>query len=636
MICKITDKRSDGGSSFKSLCSYMATGKKAGQEETTERVKYSGTRNLVSEKSDLRGIYEEMWLTSLKNSRVVDPVVHAIISWPEGEEPSEEQCREAVEIYAQEHGLGENQCYWALHEDTDNFHLHICFNRVDIETHRAVDLGLYKISNERSARKIEIAQGWQHQEGKFFEIVEQVNDQGEKVLVVQDKKRSKERRSISTKARDIEGRTGEMSAERTAQEVAAPIIYMADTWATLHAQLAEQGIRLEQKGSGGLLWIGDTAVKLSTAGRQCSMKKLIARLGQFEARDPAVAIKEFKPQTLARDTADEQSLVEYNKQRREFYIEKKKAKAEIDAWIKDRRVTFAASKKERRQKMYSKGWKGRKDELRQARSLLAYQFAVEAERLREEIKERRRRYRELYARWAKYEEWLRQQQKDLEADLWRYRHAEGIIFGAVAVYQIYDIEKFRPERTGRVVTYRSADGRTAFVDRGQLISVTQWHNDEAVRASLQIAAAKWKIVNVQGSAEFIERSIRAAAELGIQLRDPEMQRRVEELRKEFFRNERDSMGGNTDQDNQQQRGGPGAETRDLDTALRELETQRREASELARDSELERKAREAEQQRLAAETSRRTREQERRDQKRESEIAARESKTESKGHGGRV
>ena len=528
MICKITDKRSDGGSSFKSLCSYMATGKKVVQKETTERVKYSGTRNLVSEKSDHRGIYEEMWLTSLKNTRVVDPVVHAIVSWPEGEEPTETQCQEAVEIYAVEHGLEENQCFWALHEDTDNFHLHICFNRVDIATHKAADLGLYKISNERAARKIEIAQGWQRQEGKFYAIVEQVNDQGEKILVVQDKMRSKKRRAISTKARDLEMQTGEKSAERVAQELAAPIIYKADTWATLHAQLAEQGIRLERKGSGGILWIGETPVKLSVA---YSMKKLIARLGPFRPRELSVDIKKFKPQTLARDAAEEKSLAEYNKQRRDFYVEKRRAKAELNAWIVGRRASFTASKEERRQKMYGRGWKGRKNELQQARSLLAKEFAEEEIQLRAEIMERRNKYREQYARWAKYEEWLRKQQKEIEADLWRYRNAEAVIYGTVVIYKPIAVDKFQSELTGKVVSYKNLEGRTAFVDRGSLMTIDRWRDDDVIRAAIDVGMRKWGSFTVGGLGEFKQAVVGIAAESdNIIINNPDLAQRLKELR----------------------------------------------------------------------------------------------------------
>jgi hypothetical protein len=40
-------------------------------------------------------------------------------------------------------------------------------------------------------------------------------------------------------------------------------------------------MRIEQKGSGAILWVGNVAVKASTAGRYCSLSVLEKRLGEF-------------------------------------------------------------------------------------------------------------------------------------------------------------------------------------------------------------------------------------------------------------------------------------------------------------------------------------------------------------------
>jgi hypothetical protein len=45
--------------------------------------------------------------------------------------------------------------------------------------------------------------------------------------------------------------------------------------------LAREGIRFERKGSGAVMWIGDEAVKASSAGRDCSLSALQKRFGEL-------------------------------------------------------------------------------------------------------------------------------------------------------------------------------------------------------------------------------------------------------------------------------------------------------------------------------------------------------------------
>lgn len=78
---------------------------------------------------------------------------------------------------------------------------------------------------------------------------------------------------------------GDRSAKRSALEVAAPIIRQSRSWLEMHEALGREGIRFEPKGSGAILWIGDEAVKASSAGRECSMP-LQKRLGEFAPSPP--------------------------------------------------------------------------------------------------------------------------------------------------------------------------------------------------------------------------------------------------------------------------------------------------------------------------------------------------------------
>jgi hypothetical protein len=55
--------------------------------------------------------------------------MHLLLSWREDENPTREQVGEAVNITLDEMNLSECQAVHALHQNTDNMHLHICVNR---------------------------------------------------------------------------------------------------------------------------------------------------------------------------------------------------------------------------------------------------------------------------------------------------------------------------------------------------------------------------------------------------------------------------------------------------------------------------------------------------------------------------
>ena len=114
-------------------------------------------------------------------------------------------------MFLGELGLGEHQCIYALHRNTDNYHLHLAINRVHPETERVVTVnGGFDIEvAHRALARIEHAQGWQREAGGRY----QVREQGELRRAEHPRPRPPE---PSTRARDFENRTGEKSAQRLA------------------------------------------------------------------------------------------------------------------------------------------------------------------------------------------------------------------------------------------------------------------------------------------------------------------------------------------------------------------------------------------------------------------------------------
>ncbi len=100
--------------------------------------------------------------------RCPQPVQLWIVSWRQGEQPTAAQANRAVGLFLAEMGLSEHQCIYALHRNTDNYHLHLAINRVHPDTERVVTVnGGFDIEiAHRAIARIEHEQGWQREIGR--------------------------------------------------------------------------------------------------------------------------------------------------------------------------------------------------------------------------------------------------------------------------------------------------------------------------------------------------------------------------------------------------------------------------------------------------------------------------------------
>jgi hypothetical protein len=195
-------------SSFQTLNDYITGKSKRRLAEAGEKIAFTGCLNLMS--VDTATL--QMNSLAFQNKRCADPVMHLLLSWRENENPTKEQVIEAVKIALGELNLSQCQTVYALHQNTDNMHLHICVNRIDPETTKAITPagGWTRRAMERAARRIEHAQGWQTESNTWSEI----NEQGELV-----RKPYSPENSVPQKVQDMENLTGEQSAIRKAQNI---------------------------------------------------------------------------------------------------------------------------------------------------------------------------------------------------------------------------------------------------------------------------------------------------------------------------------------------------------------------------------------------------------------------------------
>ena len=243
-------------------------------EEGRDKLAFAGSRNFLTttvaaQKKEMISLAEESIQSRM-------PVTHWILSWQENEQPTREQVDEAVSFFLRGMGLAEHQTFYALHKNTGNYHLHIAVNRTHpytqkvIQPHRGFDINeAHKIVAE-----IEHRQGWAPQINARY----RVNEQGYVVKNLRHRTQVKPK----PKAEDFENATGEKSAQRIAQERGHAIIQSASCWEELHAGLDAVGLRFVRKGSGAVIFVGDTAVKASSVDRNFGLSKLCKKLGEFK------------------------------------------------------------------------------------------------------------------------------------------------------------------------------------------------------------------------------------------------------------------------------------------------------------------------------------------------------------------
>ncbi|MGG5290027.1 relaxase/mobilization nuclease domain-containing protein [Pseudomonas shirazensis] len=157
MIGKITDK---GIGSFRNRIEYIFGLRKHEHALTTIR---TIGRNCFSpdplrnghdkDKIDVEGmiaefdVVEKLRNNAIDSDRIVKPVWHAILSLPPGEELTDAQWQETVEMYLRDLGFGDDNKWVAvLHGDTDHQHVHVVANRICMDE----EFSMVKDSNERS------------------------------------------------------------------------------------------------------------------------------------------------------------------------------------------------------------------------------------------------------------------------------------------------------------------------------------------------------------------------------------------------------------------------------------------------------------------------------------------------------
>lgn len=532
-------------SSFYALNTYILSGGNRGRGY--DKVAYANCINLYSLETATR----EMEMMQLTNKRAKKPVMHLLLSWREGEQPTREQVDEAVAITLKELDLDECQSVYALHQNTDNYHLHICVNRISPLTHKAIDPahGWTDKAMERAARRVEAAQGWEIEQNAWTKVtadghIEYLNKGDNNDYLP---KRNSQRVS------DMENASGEEAAISKGKAVVLPLLNsLKDTseWGSFHKALAAAGIRFEKKGSGAILHIGDIVVKASSVSRACTLKNLEKKLGVFEESTSPVneVAKKRLDQPSPTEAAKSHSNWErYVQERTDFYQHKKNKKELLGVkhsseWQALKQVQVAERKEI--QGVFKKTSRVRvgqyqKQTVNALRSVLAAQQAAERITLKEQQKGERDLFYRENPTYQSYKEWLISQGLTSEAQQWRYKrelnqeqvmtvpdeNIETVPKVSLIPTKARDIRDYTARISAnrkQVLFINKRNNEVAFIDNGRSLNILK-NDDSDLLAALQLASQKWGSVELRGTEEYKRKCVELAAMHNIKISNPELQ-----------------------------------------------------------------------------------------------------------------
>jgi len=244
--------------------------------------------SLWMEKCDARTDLEDLALAiieveatqKLNNRSNSDKSYHLLISFrKEDKIPCADDLKEIERAFAKALGFVDHQRIIGCHQNTDNFHMHVAYNKVHPDT-----------------LAIHIPFGDFKKLGKACHEVEKKYG----LTLEHDPEVLKEREN--TKAQDYETQTWEESFStyvKGHKNDITKILKQSSSWQEFHDKNNEYSIRFKTRGNG--LVIQNTKdkqqIKASTLGREFSKKSIEEKLGLFQAYQRSKVLNQAKPKT---------------------------------------------------------------------------------------------------------------------------------------------------------------------------------------------------------------------------------------------------------------------------------------------------------------------------------------------------
>ncbi len=245
--------RSLGKSDFAGLANYIT-------DAQSKAYRLSQVLVTNCEAATLPAAIEEVLATQYINTRAKnDKTYHLIVSFRAGEQPDTDTLKAIEERISAGLGYGEHQRISAVHNDTDNLHIHIAINKIHPTRHTI------------------------HEPYYPHRTLAELCGALERDYGLERDNHEPRQRGAAARATDMEKHAGIESLVGWIKRECLDEMKNARSWAALHQVASDNGLGLRARGNGLVIVAGNgTTIKASTLGRDLSKSALEKRLGTFE------------------------------------------------------------------------------------------------------------------------------------------------------------------------------------------------------------------------------------------------------------------------------------------------------------------------------------------------------------------
>ena len=514
MIAKHVAMRSLGKSDFAGLVNYVTDAQskdhRLGQVQITN-----------CDAVSVRDAITEILATQHMNTRAKgDKTYHLIVSFRAGENPDADTLKAIEGRICQGLGFGEHQRISAVHNDTDNLHIHIAINKIHPTRHTMHEPYYPHLALADLCMVLEREYG-----------LEPDNHQPRQ-------------REAASRAADMERHAGVESLVGWIKRECLEEIKAAQSWVELHQVMRGNGLEMMPRNNGLVIQAVDgTMVKPSTVARELSKPALEKRLGAFEASPEWVerkqAKREYQKKPVRSRTDTTELYARYKDEQKNLTAARTDALAAAKRH-KDRAVADAKQKAAIKRAAIKVAGGGRVSK-KLLYSQTSATLRAELDGIHKDYAKERARLYERHQRrqWA---DWLKQEatQGNSEAlAALRAREAAQGLKGNILTAQGKTKPGHAPvidsiTKKGTII-YRA--GQSAVRDDGDRLQVSTGANRAGVLEALRLAAERYgDRITVNGTAEFKAQAIRAAVDgkLTITFADPALEKRRQELLQDNF------------------------------------------------------------------------------------------------------
>lgn len=509
MIAKHVPMRSLGKSDFAGLANYITDAQskdhRLGQVQATN-----------CEAGSIQDAITEVLATQHTNTRAKgDKTYHLIVSFRAGEQPGADTLRAIEERICAGLGYGEHQRISAVHNDTDNLHIHIAINKIHPTRHTM------------------------HEPYYPHRALAELCTTLERDYGLERDNHEPRKRGAEGRAADMERHAGVESLVGWIKRECLDEIKGAQSWQELHQVMRDNGLELRVRANGLVFEAGDgTMVKASTVARDLSKPSLEARLGPFEAsperQAQTTAKRQYRKDPIRLRVNTVELYAKYKAEQQSLTTARGQA-LERARHRKDRLIEAAKRSNRLRRATIKVVGEGRTN-----KKLL---YAQASKALRSEIQAINKQFQQertaLYAEHSRrtWADWLKKEAQHGSADALAALRAREAAQGLKG-NTIRGEGQAKPGHAPAVdnitkkgtIIFRA--GMSAVRDDGDRLQVSREATREGLQEALRLAMQRYgNRITVNGTVEFKAQMIRAAvdSQLPITFTDPALESRRQAL-----------------------------------------------------------------------------------------------------------